>query len=129
MSVTRTAGRPAARYRRPIFDPAIHHRPPTSHPIDMTTDELREAYLDFFASKGCVRRPSDVLVPNDPTVLFTPAGLNHLDHLVPALGVPIFSRHLTLHKCRRTHHLHKVSPRPALHPVLERRLTCSPRRC
>ncbi len=35
----------------------------------MTTDELREAFLDFFASKGCVRKPSDVLVPNDPTVL------------------------------------------------------------
>ena len=42
----------------------------------MNTDELREAYLDFFDSKGCVRRPSDVLVPNDPSVLFTPAGMN-----------------------------------------------------
>ena len=36
----------------------------------MKTDELREKYLSFFESKGCVRRPSDVLVPNDPTVLF-----------------------------------------------------------
>ena len=39
----------------------------------MKTDELRETYLTFFESKGCVRRPSDVLVPKgDPTVLFTP---------------------------------------------------------
>jgi len=43
----------------------------------MTTDELREAFLDFFVSKGCVRRPSDVLAPKeDETVLFTPAGMN-----------------------------------------------------
>ena len=31
--------------------------------MSMTTDDLRDAYLDFFASKGCVRKPSDVLVP------------------------------------------------------------------
>ena len=30
----------------------------------MRTDELRECYLDFFASKGCVRKPSDLLVPS-----------------------------------------------------------------
>ena len=39
----------------------------------MKTDELREKYLAFFETKGCVRRPSDVLVPRwDPSVLFTP---------------------------------------------------------
>ena len=39
----------------------------------MNTDELREKYLAFFETKGCVRRPSDVLVPRwDPSVLFTP---------------------------------------------------------
>ena len=43
----------------------------------MKTDELREKYLEFFESKGCVRRPSDVLVPKgDRSVLFTPAGMN-----------------------------------------------------
>ena len=43
----------------------------------MKTDELREKYLAFFESKGSVRRPTDVLVPkDDPTVLFTPAGMN-----------------------------------------------------
>ena len=42
----------------------------------MKTDELREAYFCFFESKGCVRRPSDALVPKgDKTVLFTPAGI------------------------------------------------------
>ena len=49
---------------------------------DMKADDLREAYLAFFESKGCVRRPSDVLVPRwDPSVLFTPAGMNQFkDH-------------------------------------------------
>ena len=38
----------------------------------MKTNELRERYLAFFESKGCTRRPSDVLVPRwDPSVLFT----------------------------------------------------------
>ncbi len=44
----------------------------------MLTNELRAKYLDFFESKGCVRKPSDVLVPrNDQSVLFTPAGMNN----------------------------------------------------
>ena len=41
----------------------------------MKTDELREKYLDFFESKGCVRRASDVLIPrDDKTVLFNRPG-------------------------------------------------------
>ena len=50
----------------------------------MKTDELREKYLEFFETKGCVRRPSDVLVPTwDPSVLFTPAGMNQFkDHFL-----------------------------------------------
>jgi len=52
----------------------------------MKTDELREAYLSFFESKQCVRRPSDVLVPNDPTVLFTPAGMNQFKNEFLGIG-------------------------------------------
>ncbi|MGA8352117.1 MAG: hypothetical protein WB773_30290, partial [Isosphaeraceae bacterium] len=57
-------------------DPTILRSDPVFPALDaaisMKTDDLREAYLEYFASRGCVRRPSDVLVPNDPTVLFTP---------------------------------------------------------
>ena len=67
----------------------------------MNTDELREAYLDFFASKGCVRRPSDVLVPNDPTVLFTPAGMNQFKREFMGLGDP---------ELHARHHLPEVHP-------------------
>jgi alanyl-tRNA synthetase len=74
----------------------------------MTTDELREAYLDFFVSKGCDRRPSDVLVPNDPTVLFTPAGMNQFKREFMGLGAPGFRRATTCQKCLRTGDIENV---------------------
>ncbi|GAC1464029.1 MAG: alanine--tRNA ligase [Isosphaeraceae bacterium] len=74
----------------------------------MTTDELREAYLDFFVSKGCVRRPSDVLVPNDPTVLFTPAGMNQFKREFLGVGDPNFRRATTCQKCIRTGDIENV---------------------
>jgi alanyl-tRNA synthetase len=74
----------------------------------MTTDELREAYLDFFASKGCVRKPSDLLVPNDATVLFTPAGMNQFKREFMGLGDPSFTRATTCQKCIRTGDIENV---------------------
>ena len=74
----------------------------------MTTDELRDAYLDFFASKGCARRPSDVLVPDDPTVLFTPAGMNQFKREFMGLGDPSFTRATTCQKCLRTGDIENV---------------------
>ncbi len=78
----------------------------------MKTDELREAYLDFFASKGCVRKPSDVLVPNDPTVLFTPAGMNQFKREFMGLGDPSFKRATTCQKCIRTGDIENVGKTP-----------------
>jgi alanyl-tRNA synthetase len=74
----------------------------------MKTDELREAFLDFFVGKGCVRRPSDVLVPNDPTVLFTPAGMNQFKKEFMGLGDPHFKRATTCQKCIRTGDIENV---------------------
>ncbi len=68
----------------------------------MKIDELRAAFLGFFESKGCVRRSSDVLVPNDPTVLFTPAGMNQFKKEFMGLGDPAFKRATTCQKCLRT---------------------------
>ncbi len=69
----------------------------------MKTDELREKYLAFFESKGCVRRPSDVLVPKgDPTVLFTPAGMNQFKNQFLGIGPLEFTRATTCQKCLRT---------------------------
>ncbi len=78
----------------------------------MKTDELREAYLDYFSSQGCVRRPSDVLVPNDPTVLFTPAGMNQFKREFMGLGDPSFKRTTTCQKCIRTGDIENVGKTP-----------------
>ncbi len=69
----------------------------------MKTDELREKYLEFFESKGCVRRPSDVLVPReDKTVIFTPAGMNQFKQQFLGIGPLEFTRATTCQKCIRT---------------------------
>jgi alanyl-tRNA synthetase len=78
----------------------------------ITTDELREAYLDYFVAQGCVRRPSDVLVPNDPTVLFTPAGMNQFKREFMGMGDPSFKRATTCQKCIRTGDIENVGKTP-----------------
>ena len=81
----------------------------------MKTDELREKYLAFFETKGCVRRQSDVLVPwGDPSVLFTPAGMNQFkDHFLGKIKLD-FSRATTCQKCLRTGDIDNVG-RTAYH--------------
>ena len=81
----------------------------------MKTDELREKYLAFFESKGCTRRPSDVLVPRwDPSVLFTPAGMNQFkDHFLGRCKLD-FTRATTCQKCLRTGDIDNVG-RTAYH--------------
>lgn len=81
----------------------------------MKTNELREMYLSFFESKGCVRRPSDVLVPRwDPSVLFTPAGMNQFkDHFLGRCPLE-FTRATTCQKCLRTGDIDNVG-RTAYH--------------
>jgi alanyl-tRNA synthetase len=81
----------------------------------MKTNELREKYLEFFESKGCVRRPSDVLVPRwDPSVLFTPAGMNQFkDHFLGKCKLD-FTRATTCQKCLRTGDIENVG-RTAYH--------------
>jgi alanyl-tRNA synthetase len=86
----------------------------------MKADELREAYLAFFESKGCVRRPSDVLVPRwDPSVLFTPAGMNQFkDHFLGKCKLD-FTRATTCQKCLRTGDIDNVGRTPRHHTFFE----------
>ncbi len=81
----------------------------------MKTNEIREKYLSFFETKGCVRRPSDVLVPRwDPSVLFTPAGMNQFkDHFLGRCKLD-FTRATTCQKCLRTGDIDNVG-RTAYH--------------
>ena len=81
----------------------------------MKSDELREKYLTFFESKGHTRCPSDVLVPTwDPSVLFTPAGMNQFkDHFLGKVKLE-FTRATTCQKCLRTGDIENVG-RTAYH--------------
>ncbi|MCH2212309.1 MAG: alanine--tRNA ligase [Fuerstiella sp.] len=86
----------------------------------MKTDEIREKYLVFFESKGCIRRPSDVLVPrDDPTVLFTPAGMNQFKNEFMGIGNLEFTRAATCQKCLRTGDISNVGVTAYHHTFFE----------
>jgi alanyl-tRNA synthetase len=81
----------------------------------ISTDELREKYLAFFETKGHKRVASDVLVPTwDPSVLFTPAGMNQFkDHFLGKVKLE-YTRATTCQKCLRTGDIDNVG-RTAYH--------------
>jgi alanyl-tRNA synthetase len=69
----------------------------------MTARELRQKYLDFFKSKGHAIIPSAPLVPeNDPTVLFTTAGMHPLVPFLMGEKHPQGKRLANVQKCVRT---------------------------
>jgi alanyl-tRNA synthetase len=86
----------------------------------MKTDELREKYLSFFQSKGHHRQASDVLVPTwDPSVLFTPAGMNQFkDHFLGKVKLE-FTRATTCQKCLRTGDIDNVGRTSYHHTFFE----------
>lgn len=75
----------------------------------ITAQELREKYLTFFESKGHKRIPSASLVPeNDPTVLFTTAGMHPLVPYLLGEQHPMGNRLTGVQKCIRTGDIDEV---------------------
>ena len=69
----------------------------------MTSKELREKYIKFFLEKGHQEIPSASLVPeNDPTVLFTTAGMHPLVPYLLGELHPEGKRLVNVQKCVRT---------------------------
>ncbi|MFU2080867.1 alanine--tRNA ligase [Avibacterium avium] len=67
-----------------------------------TTAEIRKSFLDFFHSKGHQVVPSSSLVPeNDPTLLFTNAGMNQFKDVFLGLDKRPYSRATTAQRCVR----------------------------
>ncbi len=86
----------------------------------MRTNELREKYLAFFESKGCLRKPSDVLVPrDDQSVLFTPAGMNQFKNQFLGIGPLEFTKATTCQKCLRTGDIENVGVTAYHHTFFE----------
>ena len=77
---------------------------------DLTADQLREMYLSFFESKGHKRIPGASVIPeNDPTVLFTTAGMHPLvPYLMGAMEHPAGTRLTDVQKCVRTGDIDEV---------------------
>ncbi len=71
---------------------------------NLTADELRNLYLTFFESKGHTIIPGASVIPeNDPTVLFTTAGMHPLvPYLMGAMEHPAGTRLTDVQKCVRT---------------------------
>jgi len=68
----------------------------------MKTSEIRQKYLDFFASKGHEVVASSSLVPwEDPTLLFTNAGMNQFKDVFLGFDKRPYSRATTSQKCVR----------------------------
>ncbi len=68
----------------------------------MTSKEIRQKYLDFFASKGHTVVPSaPMVIKNDPTLMFTNAGMNQFKDIFLGNAAPKFPRATDSQKCLR----------------------------
>ncbi len=70
--------------------------------IMLTANEIRRQFLDFFQSKGHEIVPSaPIVVKNDPTLLFTNAGMNQFKDFFLGNGTPTNNRIADTQKCLR----------------------------
>ena len=68
----------------------------------MTTAEIRSRFLEFFRARGHEVRPSSPLVPaDDPTLLFTNAGMVQFKGMLLGIGDLPYKRAVTSQKCVR----------------------------
>lgn len=85
----------------------------------MTGSEIRKKYLEFFKRKGHTIVESDLLVPkNDPTLLFTGAGMNQFKQQFMGKNVT-YTRATSSQKCLRTGDLENVGRTPRHHTFFE----------
>jgi alanyl-tRNA synthetase len=75
----------------------------------MTGNDLRRAYIDFFKGKGHAEISGRSLIPeNDPTVLFTTAGMHPLVPFILGEPHPAGKRLVNCQKCVRTDDIEEV---------------------
>ncbi|HEY9672602.1 MAG TPA: alanine--tRNA ligase [Waterburya sp.] len=81
--------------------------------------EIRQTFLDFFAQRGHTMLPSASLVPEDPTVLLTIAGMLPFKPIFLGQRQPEFPRATTSQKCIRTNDIENVGRTARHHTFFE----------
>ncbi len=88
-----------------------------------TAAAVRRTFLDYFRDKGHTIEPSSSLVPDDPTLLFTNAGMVQFKKLFLGLEKRAYTRAATVQKCMRVsgkhNDLENVGPSPRHHTFFE----------
>ena len=85
---------------------------PSSSIATRTGSELRDAFLGFFRERGHTIVPSSPLVPNDPTLLFTTAGMVQFKPYYTASGDVPYTRAASIQKSLRLTDLERVGLTP-----------------
>ncbi len=85
----------------------------------MTGHELRQLYLDYFRREGHRILPSASLVPADPTLLFTSAGMVQFKDIFWGRVPPAHPRVTTCQKCFRTTDIERVGTTAYHHTFFE----------
>jgi alanyl-tRNA synthetase len=81
----------------------------------MTANELRRLYIDFFVKRGHKEIASASLIPeNDPSVLFTTAGMHPLVPYLMGESHPLGKRLVSCQKCLRTGDIDEVGDKSHL---------------
>ena len=81
--------------------------------------QIRQTFLDFFAQRGHQPLPSASLVPEDPTVLLTIAGMLPFKPIFLGQRQPEFPRATTSQKCIRTNDIENVGRTARHHTFFE----------
>ncbi|KAF3885838.1 MULTISPECIES: alanine--tRNA ligase [Nostocales] len=89
------------------------------NPQYLSGNEIRKTFLDFYAQRGHQVLPSASLVPEDPTVLLTIAGMLPFKPIFLGQRTPEFKRATTSQKCIRTNDIENVGRTKRHHTFFE----------
>ncbi len=85
----------------------------------LSGDEIRSEFLKFFEKKGHKILPSASLIPDDPQLMFTVAGMVPFKPVFWGKVEPIYTRVTTCQKCLRTTDIENVGRTPRHHTFFE----------
>jgi len=74
----------------------------------VTTDEIRQLFIDFFVQRGHALLPNTSLIPDDDTVLFTIAGVQQVQPFFMGMAEPPARRLVNVQRCLRTVDIEEV---------------------